>query len=51
MHYLDHALMEYASEGWQLVQGSGMQYVNYQWRIGLQFERPIKDKREIRYGE
>lgn len=38
-YFLSTNLYEMAADGWQTVQGSGIQYVNYQWRVGLQFER------------
>ena len=38
-YFLSTSLYEMAADGWSTVQGSGIQYVNYQWRVGLQFER------------
>lgn len=37
--YMEKNIREYAADGWELKEGSGIAYVNYQYRVGLVFER------------
>lgn len=39
IRFFEMTLFEYAASGWQTVQGSGIQFVNHQWRVGFQFEK------------
>lgn len=41
--YMEHHVREYAMNDWELKEGSGIQFVNYQWRVGLLFERKEKE--------
>lgn len=45
-YFLDNLLREMAAEGWEVQQGSGIQYVNHQWRVGVNWERPSGKKDE-----
>lgn len=38
-YFFDHHLREHGE--WELQQGSGIQYINHQWRVGLSWERKI----------
>lgn len=37
--YAEQHLREYAIEGWELRQSSGLTYINHQWRVGLEFQK------------
>jgi len=37
--WAEATIREKAKEGWELSQGSGVQYVNNQWRVGLGFDK------------
>jgi hypothetical protein len=41
-YFMDTQLREMAVEGWELQQGSGVQLVNHQFRVGLNWERQAK---------
>jgi len=41
-YFMDTQLREMAVEGWELQQGSGVQYINHQFRVGLVWERQAK---------
>lgn len=43
-HYLDHKVLEHLSEGWQVRDGSGIERVGMNWRVGLVFVREKGDK-------
>lgn len=36
-HYLERMLYEHSD--WQIKDSSGIQYLNYAWRVGVSFER------------
>lgn len=42
-YFFDQHVREHASD-WELQQGSGIQYINYQWRVGLSWEKKIEKK-------
>lgn len=39
VYFFQTNLTERAREGWEVGQGSGIQYVNHQWRVGLSVSR------------
>ncbi len=43
-YFFDQQQRENAS--WELQQGSGIQYINHQWRVGLSWEKPMEKKDE-----
>lgn len=44
VYFMESQIREHAIEGWETAQGSGLQYVNHQWRVGVAFERSKVDK-------
>lgn len=41
-HYFEKILLENLRDGWELNDTSGVQYINFQYRAGLSFERKIE---------
>ncbi len=39
VYFFQSHLRERARENWEVQQGSGIQYVNHQWRVGLSVSR------------
>lgn len=42
--FFETTLVEFAKDGWTIQDGSGINFVNFQWRVGMMFERETNGK-------